>query len=147
MTKLKKINVFIAFLCIIAGIIIGAIVFKQNKKRSNFDKTMYHEFPSITDSTMQEMLQDSYQYLLINSFLPKKAQGLVVYDAEMAVNISKYVLSSLFDTPSDIRQRQYEVRKVNGVLWQIDANDVSTNEVHHIIISGKTGAVLELTRN
>lgn len=145
MTKIKKRNILIPTLCIIAGMISGAITYEQYEPRIIDEDVTYHEFPPITDSTLQDAQHDSYHHLLTIPSLPNRAQGMIVYDAETAVNISKHVLSSLLDTPHDVRNTRYEVRKVNGYLWQIDVSETSTNEVYHILLSGHTGEILELT--
>lgn len=136
-------KIFLALLSIIAGLLLGYFVVFLWAKYFKREIPRYLELAPTIKSECTEPLYDHDHLIRLGYDFTKDTNDLIVNDAKTAVDIAEAILFSITDSSSVVKYKPYSVRLVNNELWEVEGYDKSS-KVFHVLISGKTGAVIEL---
>ena len=141
--KIKEILIVIS--CILVGALGGYLANVLSKE--NKGTVEYVEYPSITDQAMPGPIYDSIyncDHLLRLGYDLRDSLDLIINDPGAIARLTDIYLSSFMDESAILSQKPYHIRRVN-TIWDVQGN-AKENKIH-LMLSGKTGAVLNLKQN
>lgn len=142
--RINRKKTVLALLSIIVGFLLGYVaVFIWTRYIKN-ETPKYQELsPIVISNDYSEPIYDYDHLLRLGYDMSKDTNDLIIKNAGAAVDIAESILYSVTESSVIEKCKPYSVRNVNNDLWEVEGF-IQSSKIFHVLISGKTGAVIEL---